>query len=123
MQYPLDNQISADKFIYFLLSIYTFRKRNVRERQAETNAEIQLDTASSSEKEQRTDLVAYMTTVSEEVQNGADVNTVNEDMYHYIPNESDEYSYAYMDANRRISRCHQIRSGLDTRHPKITMSG
>ena len=65
--------------------------------QNDANAEIQLDTASSSEKEQRTDLVAYMTTVSEEVQNGADVNRGKEDIYHYIPDESDKYSQAYMD--------------------------
>ena len=73
----------------------------MQERQAETNAEMQLDTASSSGKEQRTNLTAYMTTVSEEVQNGADVNTDKEDVYHNIPDESDEYSYAYMDANSR----------------------
>ena len=69
----------------------------MQERHVETE-DIQLDTASSTGKEQTTNLVAYMTTVSEEIQNGVD----EEDMHHCIPDESDEYSYAYMDVKGQV---------------------
>ena len=81
---------------YFPLFFFLENIR-IKHVQAQKAAEIQLDDVSNTENVRHTNLVAYMTTVSEEVQNGADVNTVNEDMYHYIPDESDEYSYAYMD--------------------------
>ena len=43
-----------------------------------------------------------MTTVSVEVQNAVEVNTDEEDMYHYIPDESDEYSQPYMDVKGQV---------------------
>ena len=72
------------------------RQKHVQKGQA---VEIPLHTASSNENVSNTNLVAYMTTVSEEFRNGVDINTGKEDMYHDIPNDSDEYSYAYMHIN------------------------
>ena len=72
-----------------------FRKKNALE------AEIQQDTAvSSSENENHTNIVAYMTTVSGKgAQNSGDTNTDGdrEDAYQTIPDEFYEYSYAYTD--------------------------
>ena len=86
-------------FYCILLFFFFFFPPNIRKKQAQAQqaAGIQLDDVATTENVIQTTLVAYMTTVSEEVQNGADVNTDKEDMYHYIPDESDEYSQAYMD--------------------------
>ena len=64
-----------------------------------------------------------MTTVSEEVQNGVDVNTDKEDMYNYIPDEFDEYSYAYMDVKGQVDiqmTSESKRSGKAGRHDTQT---
>ena len=74
---------------------HIFRKNNVRESEIQQNS-----VASTSENENHTDLVAYMTTISDDgAQNDGDTNTDGdrEDAYQYIPDESEEYSYAYTD--------------------------
>ena len=84
-------------FDLFYFSLFFSPNIRIKHDQAQQATGMQLDDVSNTENVRHTNLVAYMTTVSEEVQNSADVNTVKEDMYHYIPDESDEYSQAYMD--------------------------
>ena len=57
-----------------------------------------------------------MTTVSDEgAQNGADNSTDQEDAYQYIPEETNEYAYAYMDVKGQKGT-HMISAAKQAKH-------
>ena len=83
------------------------RKRNAKEKtgteeETGTEAENQLDTEHSTVNETNTGLVAYMTTISDEAQDGGDSNADEEHTYHHIPTEADTCLYMEVEGQEDI---------------------
>ena len=89
------------------MSTFVYRKTSDKE-ETGTESEIQVHTLHSTKNESNRGLVAYVSTVTDEVQNGGDSDINEEQVYHYTLSKGDACFYMEVEGQEDIQSAPDI---------------